>query len=211
MELFAILAILFFSIVLHEFAHGYVAYRLGDDTAYLMGRLTLNPLKHIDPVGTLLVPAICYMWGLPMFGWAKPVPINGMRLPSPRQSMGKVAVAGPAANLSLALICAFLIKLLLVSGVLSTETTQRTVALLVYGIQINVLLAVFNLMPIPPLDGGHILAALLPLRAALVYTRVLGRFGMWIVIGLILTGLFKYILYPPMYVVVSIISKIFGL
>lgn len=211
MDIIGLLAILFFSIVLHEFAHGYVAYRMGDDTAYLMGRLTLNPLKHIDWVGTFLVPGICYLSGLPMFGWAKPVPINAMRLPSPRQSMGKVALAGPAANLIIAFVCAFLIKLLLVSGILSAESTQRTVMLLVYGVQVNVLLAVFNLMPIPPLDGGHIVAALLPLKAATAYGRVFGRYGMFIVIGLILTGLFRYILYPPMYAVVGVIRKLFGL
>lgn len=211
MDIFAILVVLFFSIVMHEFAHGYVAYRLGDDTAYLLGRLTLNPLKHIDPVGTFLVPAICYASGLPMFGWAKPVPINGMRLPSPRKSMGWVGAAGPLTNLALALLCALLMKVLLVSGIFSAQTTSRTAVLLAYGIQINVLLAVFNLIPIPPLDGGHIVAALLPLRAALSYTGFFGRFGMWIVILLILTGLFKYLLYPPMYLIVSIIGKMFAM
>ena len=211
MELFIVIPILFFSIVLHEFAHGYVAYRLGDDTAYLMGRLTLNPLKHIDLIGTLLVPAICYVSGLPMFGWAKPVPVNANRLPLPRQSMGKVGLAGPTANLLLAVICAFVMKLLLVSGWLSINATQQALQFLLYGLQLNILLAVFNLMPIPPLDGGHIVAALLPLHVALKYMNFFGRFGMYIVIGLIITGLFKYILYPPMYVMVSIIGKIFGL
>ena len=201
MELFVLIPILFFSIVLHEFAHGYVAYRLGDDTAYLMGRLTLNPLKHIDPVGTLLVPAICYISGLPMFGWAKPVPVNAQRLPFARKSMGKVGLAGPTANM----------KLVLVSGLLSAQATQQAFQFLLYGLQINVLLAVFNLMPIPPLDGGHIVAALLPLDKAIAYSRFFGRFGMYIVLGLILTGLFKYILYPPMFLVVSLIGKIFGL
>ncbi len=211
MELFIVIPILFFSIVLHEFAHGYVAYRLGDDTAYLMGRLTLNPLKHIDPIGTLAVPAICYISGLPMFGWAKPVPINAQRLPFPRKNMGKVALAGPTANLLLAVICAFVMKLLLVSGWLSVSATRQAIQFLLYGLQINILLAVFNLMPIAPLDGGHIVAALLPLQAAMKYTRFFGRYGMYIVIGLIITGIFKYILYPPMYVIVSILGKIFGL
>ncbi len=211
MDLFAILVILFFSIVLHEFAHGYVAYRLGDDTAYVLGRLTLNPLKHIDPIGTLAVPAICYLSGLPMFGWAKPVPVNAMRLPAPRKSMGMVGAAGPLTNFTLAILSALLIKVLLASQALPVEITNRMLALLAYGIQINVLLAVFNLMPIPPLDGGHIVAALLPSRASAAYLRFFGRFGMYIVIGLILTGLFKYILYPPMYVVIGIIGKIFGL
>ena len=211
MELFIILPILFFSIVLHEFAHGYVAYRLGDDTAYLMGRLTLNPLKHVDIIGTIAVPGLCYVLGVPMFGWAKPVPVNAMRLPSPRKSMGKVALAGPTANLLLAVVCAFLIKLTLVSGVLSAQGTAQTIQFLIYGLQINVLLAVFNLMPISPLDGGHIVEALLPINAALAYSRFFGRWGMYVVFGLILTGLFRYILYPPMYLVVSLLGKIFGI
>ena len=211
MELFVIIPILLFSIVLHEFAHGYVAYRLGDDTAYLMGRLTLNPIKHIDIIGTLIVPGICYVTGMPLFGWAKPVPIHAARLPSPRTSMGKVSVAGPSANLLLAIISALLMKICLVSGLLSAQGTERAVFCLVYGIQINVLLAVFNLMPMPPLDGGHIVAALLPPRASMHYMMFFGRYGMYVVFGLILTGLFKYIIYPPMYLIVSIIGKIFGL
>ncbi len=211
MDIFAILVILFFSIVVHEFAHGYAAYCYGDDTAYLLGRLTLNPLKHIDLIGTIIVPGICYISGLPMFGWAKPVPINAMRLPNPRKTMGIVGAAGPLVNFTLAILCALVIKILLVSGIFSAETTDRSIMLLAVGIQINVLLAVFNLMPIPPLDGGHILAALLPLKAALAYTAMFRRYGMWIVIGLVLTGVFKYILYPPMYFVINIIGKIFGL
>lgn len=211
MDLFIVVPILFFSIVLHEFAHGYTAYRMGDDTAYLMGRLTLNPLKHVDIIGTVAVPALCYVSGLPMFGWAKPVPVNAMRLPRPRKSMGLVGLAGPSANLLLAVLCAFFIKLVLVSGLLSPQGTAQTVKFLVYGLQINVLLAVFNLMPIPPLDGGHIVEALLPFNAAVAYGRFFGRWGMYVVLGLIITGLFRYILYPPMYLVVSLLGKIFGI
>lgn len=211
MDLFIILPILFFSIVLHEFAHGYCAYRLGDDTAYVMGRLTLNPLKHVDIIGTLAVPALCYVTGVPMFGWAKPVPVNALRLPNPRTSMGKVALAGPSANLLLAVLCAFFIKLVLVSGLLSPQGAAQTVKFLVYGLQINVLLAVFNLMPIPPLDGGHIVEALLPPATALKYALFFGRWGMYVVLGLIITGLFRYILYPPMYLLVSLLGKIFGI
>lgn len=211
MDLFIVLPILFFSIVLHEFAHGYAAYRLGDDTAYLMGRLTLNPLKHVDLIGTVAVPALCYVSGLPMFGWAKPVPVNALRLPRPRKSMGLVGLAGPSVNLLLAVLCAFAIKLLLVSELLSVPAMEQTTKFLVYGLQINVLLAVFNLMPIPPLDGGHIVEALLPLDAALAYGRFFGRWGMYVVLGLIITGLFHHILYPPMFLLVSLLSKIFGI
>ena len=179
---------------------------------------TLNPLKHVDIIGTVAVPALCYVSGLPMFGWAKPVPVNAMRLPRPRKSMGLVGLAGPSANLLLAVanlllavLCAFFIKLVLVSGLLSPQGTAQTVKFLVYGLQINVLLAVFNLMPIPPLDGGHIVEALLPLNAAVAYGRFFGRWGMYVVLGLIITGLFRYILYPPMYLVVSLLGKIFGI
>lgn len=211
MDLFIILPILFFSIVLHEFAHGYCAYRLGDDTAYIMGRLTLNPLKHIDLIGTIAVPALCYVMGVPMFGWAKPVPVNALRLNNPRKSMGKVGLAGPSANLLLAVLCAFFIKLVLVTGLLSPQGAAQTIKFLIYGLQINVLLAVFNLMPIPPLDGGHIVEALLPPGPALKYGLFFGRWGMYIVLGLIITGLFRFILYPPMYLVVSLLGKIFGI
>ena len=99
MDIIVLLPVLFFSIILHEFAHGWLAYRMGDDTAYLSGRLTINPISHVDPIGTIAIPAICWLFGWPMFCWAKPVPVNAMRLPSPRKDMGKVAFAGPAVNL----------------------------------------------------------------------------------------------------------------
>lgn len=208
----ALLPVLFFSIVLHEFAHGFVAYRMGDDTAYLSDRLTLNPLKHVDLLGTLVVPALCYLMGWPMFGWAKPVPVNPMRLPSPRRDMGKVAAAGPMVNLLLALLFAGCLKLTIVfRGSLSEGTLQALIYLLQYGILINVFLAIFNLIPIPPLDGGRIATAILPVKKAVWYDQVVGRFGMWIVFALILTGVVKYLLLPPAQLVLAGISKIFGL
>ncbi|MCQ2410296.1 MAG: site-2 protease family protein [Elusimicrobiaceae bacterium] len=209
MELLLFIPILFFSIILHEFAHGYVAYRLGDQTAYYSGRLTLNPLKHVDPVGTIGVPLLCYVTGLPLFGWAKPVPVNPLRLPSPRKDMGKVALAGPAINLLLAVGFVLVLKaVILLQGVLAAQTVRSAFAFLQYGILINVMLAVFNLMPITPLDGGRIVTALLPVKAALVYDRFFSRFGMWLVIGLILTGAVRYLLLPPATFVLGMLSKI---
>ena len=208
MEIILFLPILFFSIVLHEFAHGYVAYRLGDDTAYYGGRLTLNPIKHIDPVGTLAVPAFCHLIGVPIFGWARPVPVNPLKFPSPRRDMGKVALAGPLTNFALALVCVLLLKLLIIFHQHIPATTLETMfKLLQYGMFINVLLAIFNLLPIAPLDGGRIVAALLPLKAACAYDFFLARWGMWLVIGLVATGAVKYILFPPVYFIVELFSK----
>ena len=212
MEIIVLLPVLFFSIILHEFAHGYVAYRMGDDTAYMSGRLTLNPISHVDLIGTIAVPAVCWLFGWPLFGWAKPVPVNPMRLPSPHKDMGKVAFAGPACNLILATLCALFLKL---TGVFQAQLGQHMVIslahILQYGVFVNVFLAVFNLIPIPPLDGGRVLTALLPLSAAVKYDRFVGRYGMWIVFALILTGVVKYILFPPTAFIVSVLAKIFGL
>lgn len=212
MSVIVLLPILFFSIVLHEFAHGYTAYRMGDETAYFSGRLTLNPLKHIDVMGTLVVPALCYFFGLPLFGWAKPVPVNPVRLPSPRRDMGKVALAGPAVNLLLAFIFAGFIKgLLMLGGKLETQTVTLLFHFLHYGLFINILLAVFNLIPIPPLDGGRVLCALLPVQQAIRYDQFFNRYGMWIVFLLILSGAVRYILIPPTQFILALLGKIFGL
>lgn len=208
MDIIVLLPVLFFSIVLHEFAHGYAAYRFGDDTAYVLGRLTLNPLKHVDPVGTLAVPAFCYLTGLPMFGWAKPVPVSVHRLNSPRADMGKVAFAGPLTNLALAVVCVLLLKGLLMSASHFSASALRTgFYVLQYAITVNVLLAVFNLIPIPPLDGSRIVSALLPAQAAYKYESFFGRYGMYIVIALILTGGVRYILMPAVTFVMGLFAK----
>lgn len=208
MELIVLLPVLFFSIVLHEFAHGYAAYRLGDNTALVLGRLTLNPLKHVDPVGTLVVPAFCYLTGLPLFGWAKPVPVSIRRLNSPRSDMGKVALAGPLTNLALALVCVLLLKgLLLASAHLSPDALRTGFYVLQYGVMINVLLALFNLIPIVPLDGGRIVSALLPAPAAYKYEAFFGRYGMLVVIALILTGGVRYVLVPAATFIMGLFAK----
>ena len=212
MDIIVLIPVLFLSIILHEVAHGYVAYRMGDDTAYLSGRLTLNPVSHVDLIGTLAVPAVCWLFGWPLFGWAKPVPVNPTRLPSPRKDMGKVAFSGPACNLILATLCAALLKLTVVfQAHLGQHTVMALLHILRYGLFVNIFLAVFNLIPIPPLDGGRVLTALLPIRAAMRYDYFVGRYGMWIVFALILTGVVKYFIFPPTFVIANVLAKIFGL
>ncbi|MCL2887846.1 MAG: site-2 protease family protein [Elusimicrobia bacterium] len=195
------LAILIFSIVAHEVSHGYIAYRRGDDTAYLMGRLTLNPIHHIDPVGSILVPAFCYVSGMPIFGWAKPVPINPTRLDKPRADMGKVALAGPVTNFTLAIICVAAMRIYALSPSAAPGALADS---LNYGAQINLLLCIFNLIPIPPLDGSKVVYSLLPYNAADKYARVFGRYGMWIVIAFIFLGGARYVLFP----IVTVIYKL---
>ncbi|MFC0588309.1 site-2 protease family protein [Novosphingobium aquiterrae] len=182
----ALIVPLIFAIVFHEVAHGWVARALGDPTASQLNRLSLNPLRHVDPVGTILLPGALKLLGLPVFGWAKPVPVDFRRLNNPRRDMILVAAAGPGMNLLMALLSSVLLGLLaLAVPAPAVHTVPHFVGLsLLLFIQINIFLALFNLIPIPPFDGSHIMEGLLPERAAAAYGQ-LRKVGFLLVIVLI--------------------------
>ena len=169
------------AITLHEAAHGWAAWKLGDDTAYRLGRVTFNPLAHIDLFGTIILPAILISAGGILFGWAKPVPVNFGRLGHPRRDMVMVAAAGPAINIGLAIASALALHLLPLMGPTFGEWLGRN---LINSININLLLAIFNMMPLPPLDGGRVAVGILPRPLAIQLAR-LERYGLFILIGLI--------------------------
>jgi Zn-dependent protease len=186
-----------FAITLHEAAHGYVARMYGDHTAAMMGRITLNPLKHIDPIGTIAVPLLILLTSKAMggpsflFGWAKPVPVNFGNLRNPKRDMIPVAAAGPGINLVMAIAWAILGQILLAVGV----DEKFFLAMCQAGIVVNIGLMALNLLPLPPLDGGRILVGLLPHNAAMAVARI-EPFGMWILIALLVTGTLGFFLAP---------------
>jgi len=199
--------VLLFSIIFHEFAHGATAYRKGDDTAFLSGRLTLNPLPHIDPVGSILIPALCVMSHFPVIGWAKPVPVNPLRLSRPRHDMAMVAISGPASNLLLAGLALIMCKLL-TYNFLGADLTNTLFKAFVSAIMINILLATFNLIPIYPLDGSQIALGLLPDKWLEIYEKHI-PYGMYIILGLMVTGLIRVILGPLQSLVMYLLSLVF--
>jgi len=188
------------AVVLHELAHGYVAFRLGDPTAARLGRLTLNPFAHVDLFGTVLLPLILLFTGAPfLFGYAKPVPVNFLNLRNPRRGMVLVALAGPGMNLLLAGLSALAFRSLLSLHIPDNELLTSNLAVIAlmakYSVAINVSLAVFNLLPLPPLDGGRAATGLLPRLPALALAR-LEPYGMLILIMLLMTGLLDHFLRP---------------
>jgi len=184
-----------FAITVHEAAHGYVARHLGDNTAYMMGRLTLNPVKHIDPVGTILMPLLLYFAtsGTFLFGYAKPVPVQFGNLRNPKRDMIWVALAGPGANLAQALLWGILFYLLQGAGLTEPFFLKMCQA----GILVNVVMFVFNLFPLPPLDGGRVLVGLLPYKQALLVSRV-EPWGFFIVMALVISGIISNLWMRPL-------------
>jgi Zn-dependent protease len=201
-----------FAITVHEASHGWAALKMGDPTAYQLGRITLNPIRHIDPIGTILLPLMLIIMGAPPFGWAKPVPVNPLNLKNPRKDNIIISAAGPASNISVAVIAFIILKILMnlnpslfnargggISSLLSPLFT-----IVYYTIVINVILAFFNLIPIPPLDGSGIVMGLISEEAAQKYEQI-RPYGFFILILLIMTGVIGRILGVVLQIVNSFI------
>ena len=195
------------AITVHEVAHGWIARKLGDNTAFMLGRLTLNPFKHVDPMGTILIPGMLLLLQAGfIFGYAKPVPINWKNLRHPKRDMALVAAAGPGANLLMAIAWGLFIRL----GLLLGEPGVALVYMGVAGITINIILMVLNLLPLPPLDGGRVMTGLLPGPWAYQFSRI-EPYGFFILIGLLITGVLGLVLWPVISVGMSMMVPVSGL
>lgn len=198
-----------FAITVHEVAHGWVAKYLGDPTAERLGRLTLNPLKHIDPIGTVLVPALLLLVGGFVFGWAKPVPVTWENLRHPKRDMALVAAAGPLSNLVMAIAWGLVAKFSSLLPETLLWLSQPLLLMGAAGVMVNLALMVLNLLPLPPLDGGRVAVGLLPGPLSWQLSRV-EPYGFFILLGLLATGLLGYLIGPPIRLLQSLVFFLTG-
>ncbi len=207
-QLFIAFIVLLFSLTVHETAHAWTADRLGDPTARLLGRVSLNPVVHADLVGTVILPLIAMVSNAPLIGWAKPVPVNVARLRHQRRDYMLVAAAGPISNLLIAIAASIGLNGLALAPMSSNgpEVVQPLALLLARALSLNVLLAVFNLIPIPPLDGGNVLSGLLPRPLATRFDAIVRPYGFLLLYALLLSGAFSYIVLPPARFLISLLS-----
>jgi Zn-dependent protease len=198
-----------FAITLHEAAHAWSAEKLGDKTARMLGRVTLNPIKHIDPLGTILVPGLLLAFGGFIFGWAKAVPVTQRNLRRPKTDMAWVALAGPAANLIMAIGWAVILKIGFMLVASSPDIGQFMIYSGIAGVSINIILMVLNLLPIPPLDGSRIISAFIPDRLAWQYNR-LEPYGLFILLGLLFFGVLSFLISGPYQFIQQALLKLVG-
>ena len=204
-QIFLAFLVLLFSLTVHEAAHAWTADCLGDPTARLLGRVSLNPIVHADPIGTVVFPLLAMVTGVPLIGWAKPVPVNVSKLRHTRRDYVLVAAAGPVSNLTLAVVAALLLRLIPVSPVTLGEPniSVPVASMLSRALQINVLLAVFNMIPIPPLDGGNVIGGLLPRPLAYRFDSLIRPYGFILLYALMLTRGLDYLVVPPASLILS--------
>ncbi len=204
-QVFIAFIVLLFSLTVHETAHAWTADRLGDPTARLLGRVSLNPVVHADPIGTVVFPLLGMLSGMPLIGWAKPVPVNISRLRRGPRDYVLVAAAGPASNLVLAVAASALLALMPYAPIVvgGAQVSAPILALLTRALYLNVLLAVFNMLPIPPLDGGNVLGGVLPRSVAVRYDALVRPYGFILLYALMFTGGFDYLVVPPARLILS--------
>jgi Zn-dependent protease len=212
--IFITLVVLAFSLSFHEMAHAWTADRLGDPTARQLGRVSMNPIVHVDPIGTIIFPLASMVmaalaagagYRLGFIGWAKPVPIQVRNLSQPRRDVIVIALAGPASNVLLAIVIAIVWRLLAFAPAIDQSVAQPVAAFLVIGLLSNHGLAIFNLLPIPPLDGGKVLSNLLPLESGMKFDEFTGAYGFMILYALMLTGILSRIISPPLNILASLL------